>query len=175
MEKIKVGLDLDGVVYDFATAFEKYCANKDIFLDNNFYDYGLSRDKVKGLLTDFGESEPFLWIKAYEGVIEKVKEFEKYFDYHIITHRGWLESGKRNTIYRLYKDKINYKELRFSKEKGHYANAFGLDLFFEDSLDNAKDIINKSKTDVILIDRTYNQGYDNPRLKRIKSITDFVL
>jgi len=173
MKKLKVGLDLDGVVYQFIEYFDKFAESKGISLDKTDYNRGLDESKIKPILEDFGKLRPFLWIPTYPGVQENLQRLSKKYDFHIITFREWIKEGRQDTIKRLREDKISYKSLHFGKRKYELCNKLGLDLFIEDSLNNCKKIRDNSDTHPILIDRPYNQG-DTTGIMRIKSLGDLL-
>lgn len=174
MKRIKVGLDLDGVVYDFIGPFDKYLIEKGYHIDPRVYDRGLDRELVKNELELFSTLNPFKWIDPIAGSLTTVKRLERDIDFHVVTHRGWCNSGIKDTVDRLKSDGIIYKTIDFSGKKEDFAKKYNLDYFIEDSLDNAKKIIENSNTEVFLLDQPYNRNFEHPKIIRVKSLEEIM-
>lgn len=167
--KLKVGLDLDGVVYDFITPFDRFAESRGYLIDRTKYDRGINRKSLEKLFDVFFKSKPYEWIPIYKNNLELFRRLgEKLFDYYIVTHRDHYDNSKEQTIARLKHDGIIYKDIYFSKDKFLYAKSLDLDLFFEDSLENAIKIVQNSDTKVLLMDKEYNQGELQEGIIRLK-------
>jgi len=169
--KLRVGLDLDGVVYDFIGNFDSFARARGEKIDETDYNRGLSEAKVKYLLDDFSKKRPFLWVPMMDGVKGNLERLSKKMDFYIVTHRRWTPHGVNDTLIRLREDEIPYKDVYFGKRKYEYANELELDLFIEDSLNNCKKIRDRSCANAILLDRPYNQGRADG-IMRIKSLDE---
>jgi len=170
-KKLQVGLDLDGVIYQFIEEFDTFALERGHKINKSDYNRGMLEQKMKELLTLFGMHRPFLWLPIYPGVKENLDRLSNKYDFHIVTFRDWIKEGRQDTITRLKEDKIPYKSIHFAKRKYELCNKLKLDLFIEDSLNNCKKIIANSNTHPILIDRPYNQG-DTQGIMRIKSLDE---
>lgn len=172
--KPKLGLDLDGVVYDFINPFDNFLIKKGYAPIQEDYDRGLTRPDMVIQLLDFNTTHPFLWIPPCKDSIEVIDALNEKYDISIITSRNWCPNGIRDTIERLKKDKINYQNIRFATQKGKVARKLGLDYFVEDTLKNAIEITENSDCLLYLVDRPYNQGETNDYIKRIESLYELL-
>jgi 5'(3')-deoxyribonucleotidase len=93
----------------------------------------------------------------------------KHNELYIITYRNWTEFGFRDTLERVIEDEIPVKlsNIIFSKNKGTPAKELGIDLFYEDTIENIEDILKTSNSSVVVVDATYNRVDDN-RFDRVK-------
>ena len=171
---MKIGFDLDGVVYDFCTPFDNYMKRMGFGLkDGSEYElasrYGVKSEVAPVFLENFGKTRPFTWIplnnEARQAMIDLSKEHELY----IVTYRDWTLWGKEDTLERIISDNIPVDEsnIVFSRDKGDYSKSLELDVFYEDSRENALDIIDKSSALVMMVDAAYNK-IEHDRIKRIK-------
>jgi len=181
LENEAVGLDLDGVVYDLITDLDEWILEKKISERINLERYLLTerynlpkKDELK-ILNEYNQKRPFSRIKPFPRAIEAVKILARRTNLYIISKRDWAENGKIDTELSLQKYGLPIDKLYLTGEKGKLAKLFGIKKFFEDSGENAMDIIEKSPTtQVILIDKTYNQKYNHKRIIRVKSLFEGV-
>lgn len=152
--KLKLGLDLDGVVYDFITPFDNFLKKKGLHPDKTKYDRGV--EHIKRYLVEYALQRPFRTTQPYPNAIKDLEKLSDIFDFYIITDRNWYETAKEETIKRLQKDGIYYKEIHFSHDKAKYSAELELDFFIEDNVENALKIKN-TKTIPFLLNRPYNQ------------------
>jgi len=175
MKKLKVGLDLDGVVYNFMDDFTKFIGKYHKNLRKDKYNFGLSQKEINNHLEDFAESRPYLWIPMEKKAKKNILRLSNKMDFYIITFRGWAKNGIKDTIDRLREDQISYKEIAFSDNKAFYSRKWGLDYFIEDNLEYAKRISKESNTITLLIDKPYNrQPIKKERIVRVKSLKDII-
>lgn len=165
---IKVGLDLDGVIYNFIDPFIEFLQNKEIKPDKSKYSLGINKQDLSKHLTEFGKTGPFRWIPVYKDNLKAIKK--KNIELYVITNRDWYTGAISDTIQRLYKDKIKYKKILFTVDKGYTAKELGLDYFYEDNVEFAKKILKKSAAYVLLLNREYNQNFQHEKLIRINQI-----
>lgn len=170
----KCGLDLDGVVYDFITPFDKFLTEQGFELDKTKYDRGLNRKDIKFQLHQFSKQNPFSWIPLYEGVKENLERLSDFMTFDVVTHRDWYSGARSQTHYRLFSDKIPRQHTIFSEpdKKLKWARYLQHDYFIEDSLGTANQIARGSLAKVFLVDREYNQGDTALNVVRIKSLED---
>ena len=171
---MKVGFDLDGVVYDFTSSFDKFMRRKKLNLVNeSSYNlgirYGITEVEGFNKLHIFSRLRPFRWIDLNEIAKKEMIDLSKNNELYIITHREWATNGIEDTLERIKQDGLPVKEsnIIFSKEKGEWANKLGIDIFYEDSAENALDIIDKSNSLVRLVDMPYNQ-IKHKKIERLK-------
>lgn len=170
---MKVAFDLDGVVYDLIGPLDRYMIRNGFELvDESSYAmgkrYGIPEKDGMMRLDSFGLKRPFKTMPLFEQA-KKEMESLKGCELYIVTHRAWTPHGVEDTLERIITDDlpIKHENIIFSRNKGKWAKKLGIDLFYEDSLDNAIDILENSTSEVKLIDAPYNQT-DDARIKRIK-------
>jgi len=168
-EKHKViGLDLDGVVYDFETPFSEWLKmnnGSDLVRPDKYnleerYDLIDSKEESKSLLCRFAQHRPFLWIPEYEESINLIKKLSRSNQIYYITDRNWHKQNAEDTFLRLKDDGLLDRNqcIIFSGNKGDEARKRKLDYLVEDNLENVIDTMGKSlSTQPILMDRDYNR------------------
>ena len=161
--KIKTAFDLDGVVYDLVKQFDNYMTKEgfDIADKTSFKlgkRYGIPRVDGELRMDKFGTTRPFRTTPIYENAKQEIIKTAERNEVYIVTYRNWSPFGVEDTLERIKKDlPVKHENIIFSKNKGKWANKLGIDIFYEDNLENTFDIINKSKSLVALVDTTYNQ------------------
>ncbi len=160
----KIAFDLDGVVYDMVGSLDRYFESGGFGLkDSSKYEldnrYGSDIKTTEKLLSDFGMTRPFRTMKLYKKAKKEMICLAKRNKLYIITYRDWTPHGVSDTLERIKKDQLPVKKenIIFSRHKGNEAKRLGIDIFYEDNLDNALDIVSKTKSLVILIDTPYNK------------------
>jgi len=183
---MKIGIDLDGVVYNFTSAWEQYVTreverarNKGaicpmwayelaarfpealpaIGKDWNFYEtYGIDWDCFVEICDD-GVNEDFIFRlgEPIEDSVEGIKELKRLgHSIHIITHRFFGEFSHYSTEQWLKMHDIPYDTLTFAKDK----SIVGVDLLLDDlpqNLDSMGD-----ETVKVLYRQTWNDGGMKP-------------
>ena len=168
---MKIAFDLDGVFYDMSKILDEFMSKKGYDVDKTQYNlakrYNVTEEESILFLNEFIKEDTFLKIPLIKKAKETFLELSKENEIYIITYRHWAEHGIRDTILRLYLDNIPVKlnNIIFTKEKGAYAMILGIDLFYEDCLDNAIDIRDNSDAKVIIVDNDYNKSVDFERVK----------
>lgn len=174
----RIGIDLDGVCYDFQGALREFMTEiwgfKDEDLpeatDWNFYrNWGnppitdsdfhwyVTQATVHGGLFDYADP-----INNADNVIRKLKNHGH--SIHIITDRDWGQLGEaqRQTVSWLKTHSIPFDSLHFTAEKGMVDVEYMLD----DKPQNVRDML-ANGTEAALLDRPWNQG---PELPRVTSV-----
>lgn len=180
---MRVGIDLDGVCYDFAESFRSYLRAADLYKNYNvvegepdkwhFYlDWGMSLDEFlahcnKGadLGWIFGWGEPR---DSAPDAVNFIKRFGN--SVHIVTDRAFgttPEISENNTKQWLNYHDFEYDTLTFSADK----TCVKTDLFIEDKLENY-DALDAVGVEVYLVDRPWNLDSGDSR-RRVKSIQEF--
>lgn len=115
-----IGMDLDGVVYPFATAFQRYCAERQgkLFLPDptswHFYeDWDMDEQTFHQWVTDAAnECEVFASEKPYEGVVEAWSQLrEMGIKIHVLTARpqaAWEQTARWLTDNNLIADSLHF-------------------------------------------------------------------
>jgi len=178
---LRVGVDLDGVCFDFSEsllAYMKYIGldqKYDLEMEHthwHFYrDWGMTDEEFVRLCND-GADAGWLFSGGYRDnapeALRKIKRLGH--SIHIITDRGFGSSPEvSQTITRGWLDRwdIPYDTLTFSRDK----TSVPTDVFVEDKLENY-DALWAAGTYCYLVDRPWNQ--DDSRLrKRIRSIEEY--
>ncbi len=171
--KIKIGLDLDGVVCDFFGRFIEEVNNtygthftKADWTDYYFSNSGLPRDHMKRMFRDsmkyLDELEPM------EGALEGISKLNEDHTIHIVTHR-FLE-GRLNTLKWLDNNKVEFDTLSFTPNKGSLAYRLGLDVVVEDTPEMAIDIANNG-VKTLLYANLYNH-IEHPLISRVNTWKD---
>lgn len=161
---LKIAFDLDGVVYNMVDTLDKYMSSigKEL-LDDTSYDmgkrYGISKSAARKALDNLGTTRPFRTMPLYHEAKKEMERLSKNYELYIITHRNWCKNGIEDTLERIKQDELPVKSenIIFSHDKGYWANNLGIYMFYEDCIDNVKDILKKSDSLVALVDAPYNQ------------------
>ncbi|ATN94033.1 5' nucleotidase [Mycobacterium phage Kumao] len=168
-EKLHVGIDLDGVVYDFTDSFRRHLGDPTLPEPDRWemwVSWGMSyeewhREFVAGIESGviFGTGEP------HEGAVEALRELAKDNFIHIVTHRDIHVKAFGLTAEWLHEVGIPYTSLTFSKDK----TIVPTDIFLEDNVDNAKSLEDFG-TVAILMDRAWNRY---SRIERVSGWPEF--
>lgn len=181
---MRVGIDLDGVCYNFAASFRRYIisetgtkynvpANDDEVDKWHFYrDWGIADEEfVQYCHNGVDDGVIFGWGPQRDQASEAIR-FMKAFGntIHIITDRSFgttPESSEIVTKRWLFDQGITYDTLDFSADK----TSVPTDVFIEDKLDNY-DALVAAGVDCYLVDRPWNQD-DSKYRKRVRNIQQF--
>lgn len=173
--KLKVGVDLDGVVYNFTKKFNECALREGYELGpddcwNYFERSGMTREIFEKVMHDSVDDLQLFWrgdmlddaashIRALRAAGHSI---------HIVTHRvsGNIFTSEQATRYWLTFKEIEYDSLTFSKDK----TVVPVDVFIEDNVDNY-DALDAAGVKSYLVNRPYNQQQDNRR--RVSSFGDF--
>lgn len=180
---MRIGVDLDGVVYDFADSFRRYLVLSGVSKRYDisegepdkwhFYrDWGMTDEEFvaychlgvdAGII--FGQGEPR---DCAPGAINFMRKCGNTI--HIITDRSFGNnpwSSAEATKRWLHGYEIEYDTINFSADK----TIVPTDIFIEDKLENY-DALTKAGVECYIVDRPWNQDPDDDR-NRIKSIQEF--
>lgn len=163
-KKLKIGVDLDGVVYNFTDSLREFLVTKKGFNPESlpastcwdFYseDWGLTLEEYLTYCNEGVDAEVvFLHGKPTKDA-KKVLDWFKDDGHtiHIVTHRTFGQKSATNTEAWLKREGIPYDTLTFAKDK----TVVPVDVFIEDNADNY-DALVAAGVDVVLLDQPWNK------------------
>jgi hypothetical protein len=177
---MRIGFDIDGVLANFVAAYQPLCVQLaggvDLFwLDdiNNppCWDWpqfrGYTDEQVKRVWDSIIGSRSF-WFNLQPhtdnitALAMVLRYLEHKHDVYFITSRPGVTAKRQTEAWiRRYLpyDRDIAPTVLLASAKGAAAKALKLDVYLDDNLDNAKDVLRESpKTRMYLLDRSYNQG-----------------
>lgn len=165
---MRVGIDLDGCVYNFIAALRNYRVSKGIPFESMpepqswemWRDWGMSKEEFSQSMAEAEAVGLFHQGEAYDGAIEALQQLKADgHSLHIITHR-WRPHAQTSTIGWLAVNEVPYDTLTFAENKGGYP----VDLCIEDNIDNAR-AIEACGITCVLMSRPWNESeYWYPRV-----------
>lgn len=171
----RIGVDLDGVTYDYVSAlrnrFASYGKPVDSMPDPHCWNiwecWGMEKDDWVKAADRAAVEGVFHQGTACDGAIEALCKLKKVgHTIHIVTHRE-LPHAQTSTIGWLNSQGIPYDTLTFSKEK----TGFPVDVFIEDNIDNAR-AVEASGVPCFLLTRPWNKDAEDCR--RVDTWEDFI-
>ena len=163
VERARIGLDIDGVLYQFSKTAQYMFAKKeglkyreDLPWDDSTWDCGRSDQDWEWLFSSDRADSVFRHGHLYSGAIEFVQGLDEIGDVHIITKRP--KTGVQATL-----DFFSFEKLPLTgfhliglDEKKSDVKA---DIYIDDSLDNMNDLVDHTGSRLVLMDRPWNQGW----------------
>ena len=179
-QQLRIGIDLDGVCYDFADSFREFLVVEWI-LDREecpeptrweFYeDWGFTLPDFIDLCNQGVDAGTiFSYGKPHEGTRESLMRLKDAgHTLHVITDRSFGSSGASEAATRSWLDRheLPFDSLTFSPDK----TIVKTDVMIEDKLSNY-DALEVSGCRPYLLDRAWNQSDDRPR-RRVKTLAAF--
>ena len=182
-----VGLDIDGVLADFLTPFlevvERETGNGPIspesITDFRFKEHPYLKeaivlkcmDEVSNTAAFWRDLKPLITPAEWRKLSELSRENRLVF----ITHRyerdtynihdvscGWLER------YGIINPAVYFTQA----PKASLIQDLGVSLFVDDRHENCEDVATQTAATVLMPDRTYNQSFTHPRVKRIWNFSE---
>lgn len=174
MAKLRIGVDLDGVVANFVDGFREWCRANGHTHEmpppdryNIWEVWGLTRQEWDDSFARACHDGLFYTLTPYDDAVESIRKLKQDGHFiHIITYRV-RPDVQLDTINWLTKHHVPYDALSFSKEKA----GFPLDVMLEDTAANVQPVENAG-VPCYLIDRPWNRSYIHPR--RVSSWKEFV-
>lgn len=173
----RLGLDLDGVIYDFDKSFNKWMRKKGYFLINKWIYKTeeryptLTKEKANKLIKEFSETRQMRKLEMYPNALEVIGKLREDYYIWIITNREPTKKIKKNTLTQIKNDGLSdlVKECIFCDgvHKSVLANTLRLDYFVDDYKENLKDILANSLTKPIQMVREYNQFFKSKMIPRV--------
>lgn len=173
---MKIGIDMDGVVYNFTNAFWEVAMRNGYELPrepdcwNWFESCGMTREVFTDLMHKGVDDLQLFWRgEMLDDAAKHIKALQDAgHSIHIVTYRtsGRLFTSEQATRYWLHFKDIEPDSLTFSKDK----TVVPVDVFIEDNVENY-DALEKAGSGPWLVNRSYNQMEDNRR--RVNSFGEF--
>jgi uncharacterized HAD superfamily protein len=186
----KYGIDLDGVVFDFVSAFmafinkkeNKSLAYSDItdYYWHNCIDW-LDKDMWNKHFNVFGHSGGYARLPFYDGAKEGLTTLvdDPDTEVHIITQRP--DYSELDTLWAVGLNfNISKHNITLSKacslggSKAWDVIGLGVDVFLDDANHNVFDVAENTDAKVYLMDQPYNQGWTHPKITRVKDWNEFL-
>jgi 5'(3')-deoxyribonucleotidase len=185
MTKLKIGIDMDGVVMDFVSAFKQEAETvlhkkfPAVNTDWDFKDWGITKEDSSKVWRRIRDTEDwfYLYLAALPGASACLPYLDQLHDLYFVTTR--IEtlglSAKRQTQLSLYELGVEYPTVIVTKDKGAISRDLLLDMFIDDKPENLTNIHEASpKTKAFLREQAYNEDFDEPWVTRVASLDDFV-
>ena len=182
--QLKIGIDVDGVLYDFVSAFRRLAQQtfgKDFptfSSDWDFSNWGLTSDEYKSLWTRVrGSVDWFLDNeKPYSFAVESLTLLKNHELYFITTRcptQG--ETVLRQTQRQLNMLGVEFPTVVVTNDKGAVVQGLSLNFYIDDYVENLKRVQECSpSTKLFLVNQTYNNEILIPTSwARISSLKEF--
>ena len=178
---MKLGIDIDGVLAEFNTAFKKFFPKISDDFVPDVWDwprkYGATDDELEEAWDILRDSSDF-WrrLSPYPEMAEQSKVIndlsaDGHEIYFITAREGWCAKFETETWLRQHG--VAYPTVIISpgSRKWKVCSALELDAMLDDSLDNVRVISNVCRT--YLLDRPWNQQDYIPNVTRVQSISQY--
>ena len=187
-KRLKIGIDVDGVLVDFVAAFNRE-ATKVLGRPVNkrptqwdFTDVMPKEDFSKVWLS---VRQSYDWFKVnaipIKEALEHLKGLTEQHDVYFITTRIETKGTpvSKQTAATLIRFGVQYPTVIVTSNKGAIASALELNAFIDDRFENCEDvyaatIVEAKPTKVFLMDAIYNHQAIPPDWTRVLSFTEFV-
>ena len=190
---MKYAFDLDYTLSDTATVINEYAVKfdkeflngdgkmKEIDNSVDYYYFAEALNWNKDNIRDFFKQyyiEIIKKVKIKPLVAETIDKLKKGNNkIYIITARRKREENEIENITKkwLDKNKIYYDELYINaKEKFSLVNELSIDYFIDDSYKNCKEVLEKTKAQVFMIETKFNKQIKDNKIKIIKNINQIL-
>ena len=190
---MKYAFDLDDTLSDTATVINEYAVKfdkeflngdgkmKEIDNSVDYYYFAEALNWNKDNIRDFFKQyyiEIIKKVKIKPLVAETIDKLKKGNNkIYIITARRKREENEIENITKkwLDKNKIYYDELYINaKEKFSLVNELSIDYFIDDSYKNCKEVLEKTKAQVFMIETKFNKQIKDNNIKIIKNINQIL-
>lgn len=177
---MKIGIDLDGVCYDFSGSLREYLVAHGIRFKHEcppptrwefYFDWGMSTDEF---LTHCHRGVEAGYVFTHGGPLDEAPQAIRRLmsaghTIHIITHRSFGKNGASESATRSWLDSHNFRftSLTFAEDK----TIVPTDWMIEDNLGNY-DALDATACTPVLVDRAWNHIPDDAR-RRVSSIGEF--
>lgn len=195
MNLINVGIDLDGVIFNFSKRFSEYCNYKfgercPIISDRyeiknwNWEEwYPITKEESKIIWNDIKCSKNFWQTlklinnNEFDAIRKAFNNYETNIVTYFITSR--IPTVGNNLHLQCINSLIQYHwknpQVILSNEKGNICRELGINYFIDDKVENCLDAKNKNENcNVYIMDAGYNKHLMNNNIKRITSLYSFL-
>lgn len=163
---MRIGVDLDGCVYDFASDFRKWVhqstgkpwSELPEATEWRFYEsWGMTtQDYLDSLAAGCMDGRVFYDGDPIPDALTELRYLaDKGHELHIVTNR-MFEGARENTLHWLGLWRVPFTSLTFSPDK----TVVPVDVFIEDNVENAAALL-AAGTPVALFDQPWNRGFDD--------------
>lgn len=177
-----VGLDIDGVVADFLTAFLRFIEKKigngpiaqDTITDFKFKEHPYLTEEIVWNCMEEVSYDPAFWLGLSAMISGKdwarLEELSCRRQLVFLTHRFERDTY---SIHRVSQEWLRSHGIRdpvvyFTQEpKATLVNELGITLFMDDQYENCVNVANETQALVLMPDRPYNQSDAHPRIKKV--------
>lgn len=189
MKKTNIGIDIDGVIFDFCNNFKEF-ANEYHQIPINrmqkqptkwelYEEWGMDKKQFLEIFED-GVKSDHIFAKGnlLQPTIPRFFQTlrTKQIGIHLISARNVFHCEERilkNTKEWLYKNDIPFDSLILDDKKEKYVHQLGLDFFIEDNIPNAEKIKQVGCSKVFLLNQTWNENYGvKEDIIRIQTLED---
>lgn len=178
MHRRRVGVDIDGVIYDFENALRDWCVLKYGWDRSKLVtatqwelatDWGITRDEfVRACEESVDERFMFVHGRPINDAVRQLGRLRKArHEIHLITARDFGPNTRSNTYAWLDLWRVPYDTLTFS----HSKTVMPIDCMIDDKPGNVEELANAG-IDAYLQDRPYNRDFEWPA--RVASLEEFV-
>ena len=179
-KKVHVGLDLDGVVFDFVGNFTNYVRSigketGDTLKWNFYHEWGMSDSDFERIYANGIREKKILYSgKPIEECASNLRRLRNSgCVFHVVTDRsvpGVVEQSHKSTRRWLKRNGIPYNTVTFT---GNKTSVLPLDAFVEDNAKNAKALLDAGCKNVALMSRPWNETFEDERWTRVKNWSEF--
>jgi uncharacterized HAD superfamily protein len=182
--RLKIGVDVDGVLVDFVAAFKKEAAQvlgREIIGEQTSWDFEdsleISQSEVSKVWDSIDATPDWFYLNAIAkpGVEHYLPWLTRAHDVYFITSRkqGAGLPVAYQTQLCLYELGVEFPVVIANTDKGETAAALELDAFVDDYIKNIERVCKVSpKTRVYIMDATYNKDFEGP-FTRVTCFEDF--
>lgn len=194
---MKIGIDVDGVLADFNTAFIARCikvTGRDLFGPKfvpTTWNYpesvGYTREEVSAVWKDITEDRAFWYrIGWYMDVDQEALRrlcVDREHDVYFITARPGLQAKLQTELWLAPQIKT-FPTVLITSHKGLAARTLDLDFYIDDRYENVLDVassvvINNGpsagpRVQTFLLDRPWNQQELPPEIRRVYTVSEFL-
>ncbi len=173
-----IGLDLDGVVYQFSHAAQYMLAKREGLATREElpyiageYDHGWSRDDFDWLLADPQADAVFRHGHLFSGAIEFVADLASFAKVHVITKRP--PAGVQATLDWLSFNKLPVSGVSIIALEDRKSDV-PCDAYIDDAPSNIAELLDNTYLGqpLVLIDRPWNQDFNHAEVHRAFSFED---
>lgn len=175
-KKPKFGLDIDGVLVDFARPFNSWLEKSlGVKCPAHITDYswykcvpGLTFEGFWTEFDRFGQSGAYRDMPLIDGAKSAVRKIAEHYDVWFITSRpDYATQDTYDAIHRDFGFEPSKVIMARSGKKSNEINKLGIKFFVEDAPHHAEDIAENTNCKLYLMDTHYNREVKHPRATRV--------